>query len=218
MSQNVETPITFADDKKYAGNPGDGWETPRLKASEEVEWLMSLALDDALDEQEAGRLEWLLRQEPANMDCWMAWQAVDNAFQQAPRAVPAPDFGETFACKLVIRERQRRLRTGVFFGLIAAALWVSALTGLLTLGALVWTNQGNWVGAVLQDISYWWSAAGQLGRALLNTGEALWSAPQTRVLVVCYLAVVVAILSGWFMFLRHFTRELPLAEVQLVEA
>lgn len=218
MNRSVETPMTFADDENYRGNPGDSWEMPPLKASEEVEWLMSLALDDALDEREAGRLEWLLRQEPAHMDRWVAWQAVDNAFQQAPRAVPAPDFGETFARKLLIRERQRRLRTGVLFGLVAVALWLSALTGILTLGALVWTNQGNWVGTVAQDIGLWWQAVGQLGRALLNTGEALWSAPQTRGLVVCYLAVVVAILSGWFMFLRHSTRELPLVEAQLVEA
>lgn len=218
MNRNIETPMTFADNENYGWNFSNSWEVPPLEATEEVEWLMSLALDDALDEQGSSRLEWLLRQEPANMDRWVAWQTVDNAFQQAPRAVPPADFGESFAVKLVIRERQRRLRTGVFFGLIAVALWLSALIGILTLGALVMTNQGNWVGAVLQDVIYWWSAVGQLGRALVNTGEALWSAPQTRVLVVCYVAVVIAILYGWFMFLRHSTHELPLAEPQMIEA
>jgi len=218
MNRNHETPMTFADDENNWKSASDSWEMPPMKDSEEVEWLMSLALDDALDEHEAGRLEWLLREEPANTDRWVAWQTIDSTFQQAPRAIPAPDFGETFARKLVIRERQRRLRTGVFFGLIAVALWLSALTGLLTLGALMWTNQGNWVGAVTQEITFWWSAIGQLGRALFNTGEALWSAPQTRALVVCYVAVVIAILTGWFMFLRRSTHELPLTEIQMVEA
>jgi anti-sigma factor RsiW len=209
MNRSVETPMTFADESS---------EMPPLKASEEVEWLMSLALDDALDEDEAARLEWLLRQEPANMDRWTAWQAVDSAFEQAPRAVPGPDFGETFARKLVIHDRRRRLRTGVFFGLIAVVLWLSALTGLLTVGALVWTNQGEVMSSVLQNIGYWWLAVGQLVKALLNTGEALWSAPQTRALVVCYFAVAIAILSGWFIFLRRSTHELSLVEAQMVEA
>jgi len=218
MNRSVETPITFGENENFARNSGEGREMPPLKASEEVEWLMSLALDDALDQRESSRLDWLLRQEPENMDRWVAWQVADSTFQHAPRVVPSPNFGESFARKLVIRERQRRLRTGIFFGAIAVVLWLSALTGLLTLGALVWTNQGEWAAALVQDVVIWWSALGHLGKALLNTGEALWSAPQARALFACYLVMVVAILSGWFMFLRHSTHELPLAEAQMVEA
>jgi len=214
MNRNNETPIAF-DEPSMA--PGYAWATAPHNASEELDWLMSLALDDALEGADTERMELLLRQEPQNLERWAAWQAVDSAFHDAPMATPAPDFSQKFARKLEFHERQRRLRTGFIFGTVAVALWVSALTGFVVLGALVWSNQEALSLGLIQDMAYWWSAIGQLGRALLSTGEALWSAPQTRAFF-CYIAIVMAILAAWFMFLRHSTREFPLAEAQMVEA
>jgi len=215
MNHKIETPMTFDNSGSASSND---WATASLDRSEELDWLMSMALDDALDGPDAERMELLLSQEPQYLERWAAWQAVDSVFHELPMAIPAPDFAQNFARKLEIRERQRRLRTGVIFGTAAVALWISALTGLAIMGALVWSNQNLLVGGLIQDMAYWWSAAGQLGRALLSTGAALWSAPQTRALFVCYVALVIAILSAWFMFLRHSTHELPLAEAQLIEA
>jgi hypothetical protein len=211
MNKDIETPITYGEtEKQFVDSPID--------ASEEFEWLMSLALDDALDAEEATRLEMLLQQESGNLDRWMAWQAVDSSFQEMPRVLPSPDFSETFGRRLVIQERQRKLRTGFIFGVAAVALWGSALLGIVILGALMWSNQVSLLGGLIQNVNYWWIAAQQFGRALINTIEALLSAPQTRALVVCYLALVVAILAGWFMFLRRSTREMTLADAQFVEA
>jgi hypothetical protein len=179
---------------------------------------MSLALDEALEPSEAERFDTLLREEPGNLDRWAAWQAVDNEFQLMPCVLPSLDFGEKFAQRLEIRERQRRLRTGFIFGMAALALWGSALVGTVMLVALVWSNQSDWLGALSYNLTYWWAALGHFGQALLNTGEALWAAPQTRAAAACYLVGVVSILAGWLMFLRRSLREEPMPDAVMVEA
>src|SRR5687767_3500712 len=116
MNRHVESPMTF-------GDFGREDAMPQLNASEELDWLMSLALDEALEEREAERFERLLRQEPEHLARWAAWQAVDNDFHQMPSVLPSPDFGAKFAQRLEIHERQQRLRTGFIFGLAAIVLW-----------------------------------------------------------------------------------------------
>jgi hypothetical protein len=208
-TSRTSTPTSFGD---YRFDERFDNAMPQLDASEELDWLMSLALDEALDANEAERLEMLLRQEPEYLDRWAAWQAVDSNFQQMPSVLPSPDFGAKFAQRLEIQERQRRLRTGFIFGIAAVVLWGSALTGTVMLGALVWSNQGAWLGGLIHNMAYWWAAMGQFGQALFNTGEALWAAPQTRAVLLCYLVAAFAILVGWFAFLRRSLREMPLVE------
>ncbi len=181
-------------------------------SSEELDWLMSLALDEALDEREAERLEFLLRQTPEHQARWVAWQAVDSDFHQLPAVLPSPDFGAKFAQRLLIHERQQRLRTGFIFGLAAVALWGSALTGVVMLGALMWGNQGSWFSGLIHNMAYWWAAMSQFSQVLLDTGEALWAMPQTRVVLLCYVVTSLVILVGWFVFLRRSLREMPMVE------
>ena len=203
--QFTDRPITFGED-------GIDDVLPPLDASEELDWLMSLALDEALDEREAERLEVLLRQEPNHVARWADWQAVHQDFEQMPAVLPTPDFCSKFAQRLEIHERQRRLRTGVIFGLAAVALWGSALTGVVMLGILLWGSQGSLLGGLIHNMAYWWAAMGQFGQGMLNAGEALWSAPQTRAVLLCYVAASIAILVGWFAFLRRSLREMPMVE------
>ena len=203
--QFTDRPITFGED-------GIDDVLPPLDASEELDWLMSLALDEALGEREADRLEMLLRQEPHHVDRWADWQAVHQDFEQMPAVLPSPDFCAKFAQRLEIHERQRRLRTGVIFGLAAVALWGSALTGVVMLGILLWGSQGALLGGLIHNMAYWWAAMGQFGQGMLNAGEALWSAPQTRAVLLCYFVASIAILVGWFAFLRRSLREMPMIE------
>jgi anti-sigma factor RsiW len=210
MKHDVGTPMTFGARMIDELLP--------LNSSEELDWLMSLALDGELNADEAARLEALLRQEPGNAERWAAWQVLDSNLHQMPHALPPADFGEKFALRLEIQERRRRLRTGAIFGIAAVALWGSVLVGVGLLGAFMWANQADWLAGIVHNLAYWWVAMRQFGQALLNTVEALWSAPQTRALVVCYIVLSVAILAGWFAFLRRTTRELPLGDAQLVEA
>lgn len=209
MEQFATTPMTIQDFGK------DGSTMPvdvALNGADEFEWLMSLALDDALDEEEAARFETLLAQEPARLEQWAAWQAMDSAFQHVPAVLPPADFCAKFEQRLAISERQRRLRTGILFGLAAVVLWGSALAGTVMLGALLWTSQDAWLGSLVHNFAYWWAAIQQFGETLVNTGETLWSAPQTRVAFICYLGIAAGILAAWFVFLRRSLREVPLVE------
>jgi hypothetical protein len=183
-----------------------------LGAMDELDWLLSLALDDQLDEQESARLEFLLAQEPSHLERWNAWQAVDSHFHQVPSVLPPVDFAAKFDERLAIWERRRRLRTGILFGLVAVALWGSAIGGSVLLGAMIWTNQSVWLGGLIHNMAYWWSALVQFGRAFGNAGEALWAAPQMRAVVLCYFLVAMGILATWFTFLRHSLQELPVTE------
>jgi anti-sigma factor RsiW len=134
------------------GNFENNGAVPPMNSSEELDWLMSLALDDALDEGEAARLDALLAEVPAHHERWAVWQSVDAEFHQAPFAVPSVDFAAKFEQRLAFAERQRRLRTGFIFGMAAVVLWISALGGTVTLGALMWSNQNLWVGGLVHNL------------------------------------------------------------------
>ena len=215
MGQGIERPLTFGveDFDVNSMNKNElNVALPPLDAAEELDWLMSLALDDALEPQEAERLQVLLGESDENAHRWTAWQVLHHDFEQIPAVVPPVDFGDKFAQRLEIRERQRRLRTGVIFGVTAAALWSSALFGVVMLGALLWSNQAELMGGLIFNLAYWWAALEQFGQALWNTAQALWATPQARALMACYIVVSAAILTGWFVFLRRSTRATSLVE------
>ncbi|MCC6453787.1 MAG: hypothetical protein IT328_02470 [Caldilineaceae bacterium] len=205
MNPHADTPMTFGDFEQDQN-------MPLQDSTDELEWLMSLALDDALDAREAARLDLLLEQEPEHVERWAAWQALDSKFQQMPAVLPPVDFGAKFEQRLAIWERRRRLRTGIIFGLAAVILWGGALGGTIMLGALMWTNQGAWFGGLVHNFAYWWSALAQFGQALVNTGESLWATPQARAIFICYVMAAMGILTAWFVFLRRSMRTPPFVE------
>src|SRR5262245_8577745 len=102
MNSQTEKPMTF-------GNFENNGAVPPMNNNEELDWLMSLALDDALDEGEAARLDALLAEVPAHQERWAVWQTVDAEFHQVPFAVPSIDFAAKFEQRLAFAERQRRL-------------------------------------------------------------------------------------------------------------
>ncbi len=213
MDQTAETPMTFDpedfDTDKFVEA---GESLGSLDGVDRLDWLMSLALDDELDAHEASQLDLMLAQEPRYLERWDAWQAVDGTLHQLPCVLPPMDFAAKFEARLAIRERQRRLRTGVMFALVAIALWGSALGGTIMLGALVWTNQGVWLSGFVHNMAYWWSALGQFAQAFGSAALALWSAPQTRTVLLCYIVAAVGILATWFVFLRQSVRMSPAVE------
>lgn len=215
IESTMETPMTFG---QYKSGEFDMDDAPPVDSAEELDWLMSLALDDALDDAEAERLEWLLSQEEGNQERWATWQVMNNNFRQMPHVLPPEDFYEKFTLRLELEERRRRLRTGIIFGIAAAALWGSALIGIGALGALIWSNQADWMASLIHNVAYWWVAVRQFGQVVWNTVTALGATPQARAAIVCYIGVSMAISVGWFAWLRTSTREVPLSDAQLMKA
>lgn len=184
-----------------------------IEAGEELAWLMSLALDGELTPEEEARMQELLAADAESAEMWQVWQALDADLSAAPVLEPPSTFGESFNLRLAQWERQQRLRTGVVFGLAAAALWGSALVGMVVLGAFVWSNQAVMMGGLVQQVALWWSAIVHFGETIVETGGELIASPQARLLAGGYVVMAAAILGAWIVCLRRSLRE-PTLSVQ----
>ena len=181
-------------------------EMARMDAGEEAAWLMSLALDDALDEAGRARLVELVAADPRLEDVWATWQTLDGDLRAAPQVGPSAQFTAKVGAQVALWERRRRLRTGVVFGVIALALWSGALVGLGIMGAYLWSSQASWVGDGVHELALWWSVISEFGVGLLRAGGSLWMAPEARWAALGYGVVASGILGAWFMFLRRSLR------------
>lgn len=180
-----------------------------MNQADEEAWLMSLALDDQLDEADAARLEALLLANAELSADWQVWQSVDEAFRRAPSVAPPVGFAAKFDTRLAQWERRRKLRVGVIFGLAALVLWGSAFAGVAALGAFFWTNQMIWLGSALHYIAFWWMSVQQIVTLLVSGVDVLLDAPQTWVAFVCYLCLSIGILVSWFVWLRRSVQPVP---------
>jgi anti-sigma factor RsiW len=180
---------------------------PNLATSEEeAAFLFSLALDEQLDEAEAAKLEELLAGEPFWGAEWQTWQAMDATLRSAPILAPPAGFLAGVEQRLVQTERRRKLWAGATFAVIALLLWGSALTGVVSLGALVMARQDIWLNESIHNVTYWWVSTTARLNLLWTTALALVATPQAQAVVVCYAVMAVAILGGWIMFLRRSVR------------
>jgi hypothetical protein len=177
--------------------------------ADELDWLMSLALDGELDAADAARLDALLEAEATGEARWQAWQALDADLARVPAALPSAEFAPAVARRVAVYERQRRLRAGVLFGLVAVTLWTSALVVVVLLGAFFWANQGALLGGFVHNFAAWWTAVRQVGLGFLQAGESLLATEQTRMAVTLYLGCTALILAGWFVFLRRTLQIVP---------
>lgn len=177
--------------------------------ADEQAWLMSLALDGELDEADAARLEELLANDSACFTDWQRWQALDDELRHMPCVLPPVDFAGRFDARLALWERRRKLRTGILFGLAALAIWVSALAGVIGLGVFFWSNQVEWMAGAVNQATLWWLLVTNAVETVLSGVQLFVETPQTWVVLVSYLGVTVAILSGWFTWLRRSLGVLP---------
>lgn len=193
---------------------GQAWGGPqndarRLTQADEQGWLMSLALDGELDEAEAARLEELLAKDGDCQADWQRWLALDEELRRVPCVLPPPDFASRFDSRLALWERRRKLRMGVLFGLAALAIWTSALLGVIGLGVFFWANQVEWMTGAVNQMTLWWLVLTSAVETIVSGARLLLGSPQVWMVVVCYLALAAAILSGWFAWLRRSLRLLP---------
>ncbi len=181
----------------------------RVAEVDELDWLMSLALDGELDAAGEARLDELLAREALGTERWNAWQILDADIAKVPAVLPSPNFALSVERRIAIYERQRRLRAGVLFGMAAVTLWASALVAIILLGAFFWTNQSALLGGFVHNFAAWWTAVRQVGIAFLQGGESLLATEQTRTAVIMYVGCAAVILAGWFVFLRRTLQIVP---------
>lgn len=181
----------------------------QVAAADELDWLMSQALDGELDAEGEARLEELLAQEAAGSERWATWQVCDAAFAKVPATLPPVDFAAGVERRIAIYERQRRLRNGVLFGAAAVTLWTGALAAMFLLGAFLWTNQGVFLGGLVHDLAAWWTAVRQVVLAFVQAGESLLATQETQRAIGIYLCTAALILAGWVMVLQRTLQAVP---------
>ncbi|MCB0065112.1 MAG: hypothetical protein KDE19_23475 [Caldilineaceae bacterium] len=173
---------------------------------EEFLLLMSLALDDFLDEAEQQQFALYQERHPILAAEWQDWQAMHQRLNATPHAVPAPDFVDRFELRLLQQERRRRLWQGVWIGLATFCLWFTATAGLVSVGTYLFVNQSSFVSSVAKNIILFFASLATWFDSLLLALNTFASTPQAMGLGAGYLVLTMGMLVGWFFYLRRSTQ------------
>lgn len=188
-----------------------GRRLPTPKQEEEFMLLMSLALDHLADAGETAKFEEYLALYPTLALQWRSWQRLHNHFVALPSVAPAAGFVDRFEGRLVLQERRRRLWFGMAVGAITLILWIGVLVGLASMGAYLVVNQGSWVSAFVQNLTYGWITAVQWVESGWLAFAAFAATPQAKAVGVGYLLMAAALLGGWVSLLRRSVQEQELS-------
>ena len=188
-----------------------GRRLPTPEQEEEFMLLMSLALDNLADAGETAKFEEYLAAYPTLAVQWRSWQRLHNHFVALPSVAPAAGFVDRFEVRLLQQERRRRLWFGMAIGAITLILWIGVLVGLASMGAYLMVNQGSWVSAFVQNLTYAWITAAQWLESGWLAFAAFANTPQAKAIGVGYLLMAAALLGGWVSLLRRSVHEQELS-------
>ena len=170
---------------------------------EEFYWMMSLALDDLLDEGDRLQFESHQAQYPSLVALWTEWQNMHARLDELPHAEPAPGFVARFELRLAQQEelQQRRVLT---FSLVAAVLVAfGAIAATVGTGAYILAEHGSWLGEQLHNVVYTSVALDAWADAVVDSLAALASTPQAQALGMMYVVVAMVMIFGWVQLLRR---------------
>jgi len=180
-----------------------GRNRPTPEQEEEFMLLISLSLDNLVDEAETAQFEQYLTQYSSFATQWQEWQRLHQQFDAMPHAEPAADFVGRFEARLIQQERRQQLWLGVVIGSVTFLLWLGVMAGLFSMGAYLFANQGSWLSALIQNLTYAWVNVLQWVRTGWSTFETFAGTPQAKAIGSGYLVITAALLMGWLAFLRH---------------
>jgi len=186
--------------------PDDNLHTVPAAVEAEFMLLMSLALDNMLDREEARQFQQHLAAYPALADEWRRWQELDSELQSTPSALPPAGFVELFEMALLYRERRRRLLWGVGIGVVVTLLWLGVMVGAMSLGAFVMFGQSAWLTELVRNAAQL-SATMNNGLVIVtNALASVFSTEQARMFILFYTVAAALMLTGWVFLLRRTTR------------
>lgn len=188
-----------------------GRRLPTPEQEEEFMLLMSLALDNLADAGETAKFEEYLAAYPTLAIQWRSWQRLHNHLVALPSVAPTAGFVDRFEVRLLQQERRHRLWFGMAMGAITLLLWVGVLVGLASMGAYLVVNQGSWVSAVVQNLTYAWITVAQWLESGWLAFAAFAATPQAKAIGAGYLLMAAALLGGWVSLLRRSVHEQELS-------
>lgn len=178
---------------------------PTLDMEEEFMLLMSLRLDDLLDEAELQQFNQYVSRYAVFAKQWREWQQLHLTMQAAPHAEPSSTFLFKVEQSLVQQHRRSQLWRGLLFGSVIICLWIGLLVTTVGLGAYLMFNQGGWLTQLLYNLAYYSSAMTEQLELVRTTFDSVVVQPQTPLVGVAYVSLSVVLLSAWVRILRRTT-------------
>ncbi len=172
----------------------------------EFDWLMSLALDDQLDNDDLARLKMLTAESEDLALTWKAWQWIDSEFSATPSLTPPSGFVQRFEARLAEQEQQRQQR--VLLLSTALALMALFLVFLSTagVGAFVLFTQGHWIGEQIRQMTLAYTSANVWFTSSVETAAAVAQTPQAQIVGALYALVMASMVAAWVYLLRRSAR------------
>lgn len=172
----------------------------------EFDWLMSLALDDQLDNDDLARLKMLTAENEDLALTWKAWQWIDSEFSATPSLTPPSGFVQRFEARLAEQEQQRQQR--VLLLSTALALMALFLVFLSTagVGAFVLFTQGHWIGEQIRQMTLAYTSANVWFTSSVETAAAVAQTPQAQIVGALYALVMASMVAAWVYLLRRSAR------------
>lgn len=179
---------------------------PDVATMAEFDWLMSLALDNLLDDADRARFDGLLAAYPALADEWAAWQFIDAEMEMTPAVMPASGFVGRFETHLVRYEQERQRRVVLLTTALAVVAGAIVFAGTAGMGAFVFLTQGQWVGEQMRALTLAYASMNLWLDSVAATAAAMANTPQAQAVGFAYVVAMVAMLAGWIYLLRRSVR------------
>jgi len=176
---------------------------------DEFHGLMSLALDDLLDDEDSRRFAAHLADYPALAATWDEWQTLDRQLDALPHAEPAPGFVNRFEARLAAYEQAQQQRV-LAFSLIAAVIaGLLAFASVVGFASFLLSTQGPWIGEQMRNAVYLSVVLNNWMRSLTDALAGLAASPQMQGVGIVYVVVAATMIVGWVELLRRNARLTP---------
>ncbi len=181
---------------------------PETDTTRHDDWtmLMSLALDGLLDSDEQQRLDLHLSDCEPCQHQWQIWQSIDNSFQAPPWVIPTADFVQRVDQRIETLQTVRERRVAWTLALLTILVWAVGFAGTGLLFTLLIYNGVGWFAETLQWISNAWRTMTTVATTLWGVVVGLSQNPNTINLLLGYVALALAMLTGWGYLLRRSLR------------
>ncbi|CAN5619891.1 hypothetical protein BH10CHL1_BH10CHL1_21470 [soil metagenome] len=193
-------------DVNYVINQPEPEDLLTPEGQEEFSLLMSLSLDNLLDETEQQKFQTYLERYPTFARQWQNWQVLDRQLVLAPSIEPAAGFVQRFEMRLAQQSIRSRLGRNLWIALFIIVAWVGMLVGGATLFTYVLLYQGNWLAGLVHNLAYYGAAVTQWFELTWQTVASWAATPQAIAFAFIYMVMAAGLLAFWIRFLRNTTQ------------
>lgn len=204
-------------DTEWTEAESDNQESPM-----DFDLMMSMALDDLLDEDESAQFYEDIEYYPLLAEKWATWQELDEKLMAAPSVMPPSNFVQNFELRLQTERRRNSFWFGAGIAAVTLVLWASIILGTLSAGAYIAVNQNGWVNDQIHSVAHllhgftaWVQST--MGAASVVFGTAAASPPMWGI-ALAYVALMGGILVYWTRFLRRSMDDVSLADATVTSA